>query len=154
MKAVKCRYNKCLYGGGEIDDKAVEEVRKGYYMHKECARYSRTIQKIVDLYKQSVDENVIYSALYKVINRIVFDQKTDPAFLLFVLTKAIHEGAKLKSPFGLYYLVKDSEKVKEWKATQAMRIISRIELAEQKAPADYKYTPSPPLTLTSITEGL
>ena len=153
MKVVKCRYKRCLYGGGEINGE-VEEVRKGYYMHKECARYSMIIQKIVDVYKQSVDENVIQSALYKVINTIVFDQETDPAFLLFVLTKAIHDGVKPKSPFGLYYLVKDSEKVKAWKATQAMKIVSRIELAEQKAPADYKYTPSPPLTLNSITEGL
>ena len=154
MKVVKCKYNKCLYGGGEINDGDVVEVRKGYYMHKECARYSRIIQKIVDLYKQSVDENVIQSALYKAINTIVFDQKTDPEFLLFVLTHAINEHKKLKSPFGLYYLVKDEDEKSRWKATQAMKIISQIGLAEQKAPVDYKYTPSPPLTLNSITEGL
>ena len=64
------------------------------------------------------------------------------------------EKIPIKAPYGLYYLVKDDEKIRKWKRSQAQKIISGIELAEKKKPTDYKYTPSPPLTLNSITEAL
>lgn len=151
---MKCRYNKCIYGGGEIEKGTEVQVGKGYYMHKECARYSKTIKKIVELYLASVDSTVMPKALYQVINKIVFDRKTDPEFLLFVLKGAIAEKIPIKAPYGLYYLVKDDEKIRKWKRSQAQKIISGIELAEKKKPTDYKYTPSQPLTLNSITEML
>lgn len=151
---MKCRYNKCIYGGGEIEKGTEVQVGKGYYMHKECARYSKTIKKIVELYLASVDSTVMPKVLYQVINKIVFDRGTDPEFLLFVLKRAIAERVPIKAPYGLYYLVKDDTKIKEWTKAQAMKVVSKIGLAEQKPIVDYKYTPSPPLTLNSIMETL
>lgn len=151
---MKCRYNKCIYGGGEIETGTEVQVGKGYYMHKECARYSQTIKKIVELYLASVDSTVMPKALYQVINKIVFDRKTDPEFLLFVIKWAIAEKIPIKSPYGLYYLVKNDEEIRKWKRSQAQKILSGIELADRKKPTDYKYTPTPPKKLESIVEGL
>lgn len=151
---MKCRYNKCLYGGGEIEKGSEVQVKKGYYMHPECARYSWAIREVVELYKREIDSTVMPAVLYKVINKIVFDRKTDPEFLLFALKGAVTEKVPIKAPYGLYYLVKDDDRIQKWRQREAQKIISKITLAEQKKPTDYKYTPSPPPRLSRITEGL
>lgn len=151
---MKCRYKKCIYGGGEIEKGTEVQIKKGYYMHKECARYSETIKQIASLYCEAVDSSVIYKALYGVINKIVFEHNVDPGFLLFALQDAITNKVQIKSPYSLYYIVKDTNRIDKWKKKQAKKIIGKIELAEQKKPTDYKYTPTAPITLLTITEGL
>lgn len=150
---MKCRYSRCIYGGGDIEQGKEVEVSKGRYMHSECARYSNTIKEIMTFYSESIDKTVVFSELRKVINKIVFERETDPAFLLFVLKRAISNGTTIKAPYGLYYLVKDNDAIKTWSKQQAQRIIKAIPLAEPKAPQDYKYTPASPKTLLTITEG-
>lgn len=151
---MKCRYSRCIFGGGDIEPGTEVEVSKGHYMHSECARYNSAIKQIIKLYTESIDETIAIPVLRNVINKIVFDRKTDPEFLLFVLKRAISNKVPIKAPYGLHYLVKDRDAIDTWNKKKVQKIIKAIPLAEQKTPQDYKYTPASPKTLLTITEGL
>ncbi len=151
---MKCRYSRCIFGGGDIEPGKEVEVSKGRYMHSECARYNATIKEIVRLYSESIDRTVVFSELQNVINKIVFDKKVDPDFLLFAIKKAILNKTKIRAPYGLYYLVNDKDMIDTWKRKKVQKIIKSVPLAEPKVPQDFKYTPASPKTLLTITEGL
>lgn len=55
----------------------------------------------------------------KTINNIVFDKKVDSEYLLFALKFAIAQNITLNSPFGLHYIINNTNIQKAWRSKQA-----------------------------------
>ena len=146
---MKCVYKHCLHDSKEIEEG--EGVKVGSrYMHNDCARYSKAIKDIVLYYKVHLSSDVVQAALNKVINDIVFEKRNDPEDVLYALKEAVRTGIKIKTPFGLYYVI-DSEPIRRsWVRKNAIKIVKNMKPVEKKEEADFKYTPDPVITLISV----
>ena len=69
-KIYKCRYNHCKHETKDV--LASEAVKEGNrYYHKDCYKTKEDINKIVELFSEHVNPNVVFAVLRKVINIIV-----------------------------------------------------------------------------------
>ena len=83
-KIYKCRYNHCKHETKDV--LASEAVKEGNrYYHKDCYKTKEDINKIVELFSEHVNPNVVFAVLRKVINNIVFTRGVDSGLLLFGL---------------------------------------------------------------------
>ena len=148
---MKCRYRHCLYDSQDIPPGQEVKTGKISYMHKECARYWKTIGSIVDLYKQRVNKNVLEKTLLATINNIVFKKNVDPEFLLFALKYSLDHGNHLSSPYGLHYIISNESCMTAWKREKALKIIREMKPPEVVKPAEeWHYTPTPMTTLMNL----
>lgn len=110
-KIYKCRYNHCKHETKDV--LASEAVKEGNrYYHKDCYKTKEDINKIVELFSEHVNPNVVFAVLRKVINNIVFTRGVDSGLLLFGLNYYISNKITLNYPQGLYYVIQNKNVIK------------------------------------------
>jgi len=105
---VTCRFKNCIYDDKKLDKSEAIKIGNSYY-HKECNEIKEDIKLIVNLFTKHINQNVVYSVLVKVINKIIFTKKIDSKFLLFGLKYYIQNKIPLNYPQGLYYVIQNKD---------------------------------------------
>lgn len=109
---MKCGWTHCKHGG-EVDKE--NAVKKGArYFHPDCLREKDSINEIIKVYHERVDDHPIENFLRKTVNDLVFKDGNSAEFLLFALKYCLDHGWTLRSPNGLRYVAKDGISKKEW----------------------------------------
>lgn len=109
---MKCGWTHCKHGG-EVDKE--NAVKKGArYFHPDCLREKDSINEIIKVYHERVDDHPIENFLRKTVNDLVFKDGNSAEFLLFALKYCLDHGWTLRSPNGLHYVAKDGISKKEW----------------------------------------
>ena len=88
------------------------------------------IKKIIDLFKNHVNPNPVYSTLQSVIKNIVFTKGLGSDFLLFGLRYYIDHKIPLNYPQGLYYVIQNKQMLDAYNKTKVKNIKSNIEITE------------------------
>lgn len=113
-KIYKCRYNHCKHETKDVP--ASEAVKDGNrYFHKDCYKTKEEINKIIELFAEYINPNVVFAVLRKVVNNIVFNRGVDSELLLFGLNYYIANKITLNYPQGLYYVVQNKNVIKGYK---------------------------------------
>lgn len=112
-KTVKCRYKYCLHDTTEMNKEDAVLVGKAYY-HEDCLRESENKKKVVELFHDHVNTNVVYAQLQAVIHNIIHTKKVDSEFLVFALQYYINHRIPLNYPQGLYYVVQNKDAKAAW----------------------------------------
>ena len=81
---VSCKYSSCLHDSKELNKEEAVKSGNSYY-HSDCFKTKEDIKKIIDLFKNHINPNPVYSQLQSVIKNIVFTKGLGSDFLLFVL---------------------------------------------------------------------
>lgn len=140
-KIYQCRYSKCLYDTKDIqpDDDCI--VNKTHY-HKKCYEYKSKIAEIADYYYNHISKTVVYGQLVRTINNIVFNKNVDPKFLLFAIQFSVKNGAKIKSPFYLHYLI-DKDEIKRAYNQQVISHKPKVDIDSIKVKEEQSFTYKP-----------
>lgn len=110
-KVYKCRYNHCLHETQSVV--ASEAIKDGNrYFHKDCYKTKKDIDTVVNLFKEKVNPNVVFSVLRGVVNNIVFKKGVESGLLLFGLNYYISNKINLNYPQGLYYVIQNRNVIK------------------------------------------
>lgn len=98
-----------------LDVPAEEAVKvgKSSYYHQDCLEEKNTIDEIIALFLDKVNNGAPMSQLRRTINDIVYKKGTDAKFLLFGL-KYFVTYKRLNYPGGLYYVIQDKDVIREW----------------------------------------
>ena len=119
-KLYKCAYRHCLHEGKKVG--ALESVViGGRHYHPDCAQLKEDISEMRHIYKGGIDPNVSMAVLSTVLNRVIFEQKLPADYVKFALTYFSEHKSKLKSPFILYYLHKNTLMKKRWLKSKESR---------------------------------
>lgn len=118
----KCKYTHCRHESREIpDDEAVTPNGTTYY-HADCYKEKESIDNIIKLWADCVDQSPIYAQLRNVVNKIVFNNGIPADQLLFCLKWCIEHRWKLRHPSGLYYVAKDDEAIAAYNEAKKPKI--------------------------------
>lgn len=126
---VKCRYSHCKHGDEPLRREDAIKDGRSYY-HKDCLDEKSNLHNIEQYYIDNFDSQPIMSFLRKTINSIVFNKNTDTGFLLYCLQYAKRNHIPLRSPAGMYYLIKDQKIIGEWKEQERKRNAEVLKKAE------------------------
>lgn len=102
QSTVTCKYSGCLHPEKTLDKEQAIKSGNSYY-HPDCFQTKEDIKKIIDLFKNHINPNPVYSTLQSVIKNIVFTKGLGSDFLLFGLQYYIDHKIPLNYPQGLYY---------------------------------------------------
>lgn len=108
-----CSYNHCLHPGEKIDAFNSVVIRGKHY-HLDCAQLREDIAECRRIYKEEIDQNVNFAVLSTIINRCLFEQGIPIDYLKFSIKHFAAYKTKIKSPFALQYLYKNSYMKKLW----------------------------------------
>lgn len=108
----KCAYRQCRHGGvvNLSNDEFVHD-NKSYY-HKKCYREKNDLELIRSLWRENINNTVVYSQLNKELNRLITEVGVSSEYLLFVMQYVISHEYKLRYVGGLKFYV-DREEIKE-----------------------------------------
>lgn len=150
-----CRYCKCVHGDNkEIEDGTEVKIGKSYY-HPECAKIKNDIAEIIKLFTDNVNKNVVYSALTRVINDIIFNKKIESGMLLYGLRQWISNKKVLNYPGGLYYVIQDASVVKGWAELNARKIkqqMNEVEVADIREIHSFGYVKKKNYNIADLME--
>lgn len=110
---VKCRYSHCKHADEPLRREDAIKIGSVYY-HRDCFEEKTNIHNIEKYYIDNFDSQPIIAFLRKTINSIVFTKNIETSFLLFCLQYAKKNHISLRSPAGMFYLVKNAEIIKAW----------------------------------------
>lgn len=129
-ETVNCKYSFCLHDTKEVPRD--EAVKKGNaYYHKDCLQTKEEILEIIDLFKNHINPNPVYSQLQTVIKNIVFSKKLGSSFLLYGLKYYIEHKIPLNYPQGLYYVVQNKDVINGYAKEKAKKIKQPVEIIEE-----------------------
>lgn len=129
-ESVICRYKKCLHDNKEISKNNAVKKGSSYY-HSDCLQTQEEIKEIVDLFKNKINPNPVYSQLQNVINNIVFTKGLGSNFLLFGLKYYIDHRIPLNYPQGLYYVIQNKDVIIEYGKTKAKTVKQAVEIKDE-----------------------
>lgn len=128
---VICKYSNCLHETREIHKE--EAVRNGkFFYHPDCLETQMQIREIINLFKNKVNPNPVYSQLQSVIKNIVFKKGLGSDFLLFGLKYYIEHNIPLNYPQGLYYVIQNKRMIHAYNKQKAESIKRSIEIKEDR----------------------
>ncbi|GEM_PF-557627 len=134
-KIYKCRYNHCKHETKDV--LASEAVKDGNrYFHKDCYKTKEEINKIIELFAEYINPNVVFAVLRKVVNNIVFNRGVDSGLLLFGLNYYIANKITLNYPQGLYYVIQNKNVIKGYKEKKNKEYLIEQKKNLQKAEDD------------------
>ena len=117
-----CRCKSCNHESKIINIETDEYKKKGSkYFHKDCydrivaeeeaqKRKSADMQLIKNLWIENVNQTVVISYLFKILNELL-DRGISSDYLVFVMQYIVRNNCKLNHPPGFKYYV-DNEKIK------------------------------------------
>ena len=127
---VSCKYSQCLHKTRELDRK--DAVQSGnFYYHSDCFKIKEDIKQIIDLFKNHINPNPIYSQLQSVIKNIVFTKGLGSDFLLFGLKYYIQHKIPLNYPQGLYYVIQNKSVIDAYNKEKAKKIRENVEITDE-----------------------
>lgn len=143
MSDKKCRYVHCCHPDHKISDDDTFVKVGSYYYHEDCNVERIATNRIIDVWKQSVDPAPIVKNLRRVINNVVNSYNIKPTQLLFQLTWCISNGWNIRHPWALHYIAKCED------AKAAFRQSANIQkfaddlfvVTEQEVSDSFAYTP-------------
>lgn len=113
-KMVRCRYKHCKHDQKEIErDQAVKDG--GAYYHPDCHQEKELMRSIEQYFINNINSQPIMQQLRTVINRLVYVQGKDPAFILFAMKYAVQNKIQLRYPPGLYYIIDRDDVIEAWR---------------------------------------
>lgn len=111
-KSYKCGYKYCLHEGEKVPQS--EAFRVGNkWMHWDCAMMHDKIKQIREAYFD-LDPDANFPAVAKVINDLIFKYRLDVDYVKFSVEHYVKTGQKIKSPFALMGLRRNSYMKKKW----------------------------------------
>ena len=129
-ETVTCKYSNCLHESKEI--RKEDAVKKGnFYYHPDCLQTQKDIKEIIDLFKNKINPNPVYSQLQSVIKNIVFTKGLGSDFLLFGLKYYIEHKIPLNYPQGLYYVIQNKEMINAYNKQRAVAVKQSVEIKEE-----------------------
>lgn len=139
---MKCRYGHCKHDSKDIPDGEAVHVGNAYY-HQDCYREKQSIDDIIAVWCERVDDKPIYGELRGVINNLIFKTGYPAEKVLWYLRWATTHGIGIKHPPGLYWLMKNEKIAKAWEDAQKKTIADNweFELANTEAPSGFEYKP-------------
>lgn len=132
-KLVKCRNKHCLHDHEPIMQDEAIRVGNAYY-HKDCYEVVCNCKEAIDLFAKKINPDVSFAVLVKVINNLVYNQKIDSGFLVFVVKYSIENGINLRYPQGLYRLSQNPKIISEYKNKQnsiAMKMFRDMKMEKE-----------------------
>ena len=132
----KCQYSHCKHQTKVISvntDEYTEE--NGRYYHVDCKHEKDTIAEIKDYWYRNIDEEVIFTQLTEIINRLIYKEAYDCDYVLWALKK---KAKYLNYPPGLMFVVKDKQLKGEWDFKQKLKTFNeskgKVETKEEEVP--------------------
>lgn len=140
QSTVTCKYSGCLHSDKTLDKEQAVKVGNSYY-HPDCFQTKEDIKKIIDLFKNHINPNPVYSTLQSVIKNIVFTKGLGSDFLLFGLQYYIDHKLPLNYPQGLYYVIQNKQVLDAYNKSKVKSIKSNIEITEETE-SNFTYIPT------------
>lgn len=138
-ETVTCKYSNCLHENKEVKKEEAVKSGKSYY-HGDCFKTKEDIKNIVDLFKNHINPNPVYSQLQSVIKNIVFTKGLGSDFLLFGLRYYIENKIPLNYPQGLYYVIQNKKVIESYKKLQVKEVKKTVEIMEE-TDLDFTHVP-------------
>jgi NAD-dependent SIR2 family protein deacetylase len=110
-----CRYKYCPNDKKVDKDKAIKEG-SAYYC-PECYNEKQLKREIEDYYNENLPATSIM-ILRKVINQLLYTNKYEATYILFVLKKIHINSFRIYNAFGLVNYCNDGRNIEEWKKQQ------------------------------------
>lgn len=131
-QTVKCRFSGCEHLHETKDIPKEEAVKSGNsYFHKDCYQTKEDIKEVIDLFKNNINPNPVYSQLQSVIRNIVFNKKLGSDFLLFGLKYYIEHNITLNYPQGLYYVIQNKDVINAYNKEKTKNIKKNVEIKDE-----------------------
>jgi hypothetical protein len=127
---VTCKYSSCLHDSKELNREDAVKSGNSYY-HSDCYKTKEDIKTIIDLFKNHINPNPVYSQLQSVIKNIVFTKGLGSDFLLFGLQYYIEHKIPLNYPQGLYYVIQNKNVIDAYNKSKLKDIKKNIEIKEE-----------------------
>lgn len=138
-KIVKCKYSNCLHEKREL--MMGEAVKSGSsYYHPDCYKTKENIKQIIDLFRNHINANPVYSQLQSVIKNIIFTKGLESDFLLFGLQYYINKKIPLNYPQGLYYVIQNKDVLDAYNKEKVKTVRQKVEI-KQDNDFEFKHTP-------------
>lgn len=139
QSTVTCKYSGCLHLEKTLDKEQAIKSGNSYY-HPDCFQTKEDIKKIIDLFKNHVNPNPVYSTLQSVIKNIVFTKGLGSDFLLFGLQYYIDHKIPLNYPQGLYYVIQNKQVLDAYNKSKVKNMKSNIEIKEDSG-SEFTHVP-------------
>ena len=127
---VSCKYSSCLHETKELNKEDAVKSGNSYY-HSDCFKTKEDIKQIIDLFKNHINPNPVYSQLQSVIKNIVFTKGLGSDFLLFGLKYYIEHKIPLNYPQGLYYVIQNKNVVDAYNKEKVKNIKKNVEITDE-----------------------
>lgn len=138
-ETVKCKYANCLHESRNIEKENAAKKGSSYY-HPDCLKTLNDIKEIIDLFKNKINPNPVYSQLQSVIKNIVFAKGLGSDFLLYGLKYYIEHNIPLNYPQGLYYVIQNKDVISSYNKIKAKKTKQSVEIKEDITTA-FKHIP-------------
>jgi len=110
---MKCNNKYCKLGGEVTKEEGIKYNNK--YYHSECLKIVKDKQEIVRLYLEQINPNETKAMLNKSIYQLIHQKGYSSDYVLFIINYTIKNQIKLNNPFGLHYVVTNTEAIKQYK---------------------------------------
>lgn len=120
MKYYKCQYAHCIHPNEKVSEEDIVIVGHKRF-HKDCAELRAKIERIKNIYFKTINNSSNeYVQVLAVINNLVFKKGYSPEFIEFALKYiAVTCSTNIKSPYSLYYVVKNGIILKKYNNAHA-----------------------------------
>jgi hypothetical protein len=120
---IKCRYKYCKCGNEVNKEDAIKEGVA--YYHKECFKEKTLKQEIEKYYIDNLPRTTI-QILRKVINQLLYTDKYEAEYILFIVKKIHNNNFKINNPFGLKSYCNEGRNKDEWNKIQINKQYNNI----------------------------
>lgn len=104
---------------------------KTRYYHKDCLKQRNTINDIITLFTEQVNDKIVMSQLRNIINTLVFTEGFEAEYVLYAVRYAInHPYMKLTYPAGIKRICLDHNVKSNW--DNMSRIDTKISLEGER----------------------
>ncbi len=133
----KCAYSHCKHESKsidiEVDDFVSESTR---YYHPDCKHEKDTVLAIIDFWFKNIDEDVVFSQLRRILDRLIYNEHYEADYVLFAIKK---RAKYLNHPPGIVYVVKDKDVKKSYEYQKKLQAFNESkrqpEIIQNKEPS-------------------
>jgi hypothetical protein len=109
---IKCRYKYCKNGNEVSKEEAIKDGNS--YYCKDCYKEKTLKQEIEKYYTENLPKTTI-QILRKVINQLLYTDKYEAEYILFIVKKIHINNLKINNPFGLKSYCNEGRNQDEWR---------------------------------------
>ena len=122
----KCAWTHCPCNQ-VIEDMSDAVKDKTRYYHKDCLKQRNTINDIITLFTEQVNDKIVMSQLRNIINTLIFTEGFEAEYVLYAVRYAInHPYMKLTYPAGIRRICLDQNVLDIWEKTQNQKFMEQI----------------------------